>query len=163
MAGLTTMMEKTCILSVSHSENFIICAADPLESVGVDIEKMEKINFTEIAKECFTEIEIRMLHTTKDAEQLKQKFYEIWTLKECYLKYDGRGLNIPLQSFYFTWDSDTSYILHLLDGSHQHFKIPFFYNFVAVNYMISIATPRKFDEVKIKTISQDELSAYFGI
>ncbi len=65
--------------------------------VGVDIEKIRPIDFA-IAERFFTASEYRLLMDTAEQERL-QLFYTLWTLKESYIKFVGKGLSIPLDSF----------------------------------------------------------------
>lgn len=82
--------------NISHSGNWVVCAvADEL--VGIDVEFIKNINF-EIAKRFFTKDEYSDLIKQNPTNQLKY-FYLIWTLKESYIKADGRGLSLPLNSF----------------------------------------------------------------
>lgn len=82
--------------NVSHSGNVVVCAvADEL--VGIDVEYIKTIDF-DIAKRFFTKEEYSSL-MNQDPENQVKYFYLIWTLKESYIKADGRGLSLPLNSF----------------------------------------------------------------
>jgi len=83
--------------NISHSGEFVVCAIDD-KSIGIDIEQVKPIEYKEIAKNFFTVSEFEYI----DKEDLNfrlGKFYEIWTLKESYIKCCGKGLSIPLKSF----------------------------------------------------------------
>jgi 4'-phosphopantetheinyl transferase len=82
--------------NVSHSGDWVVCAVSD-ELVGIDVELVKTIDF-EIAKNFFTEDEYISLIKQESQNQLKY-FYQIWTLKESYIKADGRGLSLPLNSF----------------------------------------------------------------
>lgn len=53
-----------------------------------------------IAARFFTDREYRVL-LSKSGDALCRTFYTLWTLKESYIKAEGRGLSIPLDSFEF--------------------------------------------------------------
>lgn len=90
-------VSKTNIeFNVSHSGNWIVCGV-ALKKIGVDIERIEPIDFN-IVKHYFTEKEEADLYNLQP-ESRKAYFYELWTLKESYLKAQGIGLNIALNSF----------------------------------------------------------------
>lgn len=82
--------------NVSHSGNWAVCAvADKL--VGIDVEYIKSIDF-KIAERFFTNYEYDNLLKQDPKNQLRY-FYTLWTLKESYIKADGRGLSLPLDSF----------------------------------------------------------------
>lgn len=82
--------------NVSHSGDWVIGALSN-SMVGIDIEKIEPLEI-EIAKSVFSTLEYDDFITKKREEQLSY-FYDLWTLKECYVKVVGQGLSISLQSF----------------------------------------------------------------
>ena len=95
--------------SLSHSEYLACCvyASDPAGhamSVGCDVEKIKTANF-DIAERYFSPEENAFLKTLT-GEEKNTAFYRIWTLKESILKADGRGLNIPLNSFTIRFSAD---------------------------------------------------------
>lgn len=82
--------------NVSHSGQWIVCATD-CHPVGVDIERIGPACW-EVAERCFSQEEYRSLMEKKEAERASF-FYELWTLKESYVKQTGKGLSVPLASF----------------------------------------------------------------
>lgn len=83
--------------NISHSGRWIICATD-CKTIGIYIEKIGLINYRELAKNYFTNEECRFIFEKSASNQIRN-FYRIWTLKESYIKAEGRGLSIPLRSF----------------------------------------------------------------
>lgn len=80
--------------NISHSGEYVVCAVHDAE-VGVDIEKIGPFEL-QLAKGFFTEEEYKQV---LEAEDGLSSFYDIWTLKESYIKAIGKGLSIPLHSF----------------------------------------------------------------
>ncbi len=73
-------------VSVSHSNDMFVCliCAKP---VGVDIQHERNANRDRISKRYFTEAEQEYA-----AEEGTEGFFRIWTRKEAYAKYTGRGM-----------------------------------------------------------------------
>ena len=81
--------------NVSHTHNMIAVAVSN-NSVGVDVEKIKEID-TRIAKRFFTKQEFSYIEKFQDNRS--ERFFKIWTKKEAYIKYTGKGLSVPLNSF----------------------------------------------------------------
>lgn len=81
--------------NLSHTRDAIAVAVSN-GPVGVDIEKFRDANI-EIAKRFFTDGEASFI--TRNIIDTDKRFYEIWTKKEAYIKFIGKGLSIPLNSF----------------------------------------------------------------
>jgi len=81
--------------SISHSKDMVFVAISD-KKIGIDIEFIdEKINLN--IKKYFSKEDIETLENSKN---YLNTFFDIWTLKESYLKYLGEGLNKSLSSFY---------------------------------------------------------------
>ena len=80
--------------NISHSGNFAVCALNS-ETVGIDIEIIKKANL-KVAKRFFCPDEHEFI--TK-ANKINEAFYKIWTMKESFVKWEGKGLSTPLDSF----------------------------------------------------------------
>jgi 4'-phosphopantetheinyl transferase len=79
--------------NISHSGRWIVCAVD-CEPVGIDIEKIEPVDY-EIAKYYFSTEEVRFLMEKEGNERISY-FYDLWTMKESYVKHAGMGLSVPI-------------------------------------------------------------------
>ena len=79
--------------NISHSDRYVACViAD--EPVGIDIESIKNANL-HISERFFTSDE--KAYIMQDHQ--KHRFYEVWTKKESRMKWEGKGLYIPLSSF----------------------------------------------------------------
>lgn len=82
--------------NISHSGEWVLGAVHYLP-VGVDVEKIQPLDY-QLAARFFSEDEYLNLNN-KEGQAKLEYFYEIWTLKESYIKAVGKGLSIPLESF----------------------------------------------------------------
>ncbi len=82
--------------NISHSGSWIVLAQHPAD-VGVDVEMIRPVNLR-IAKRHFSATETADLLAQTTAER-PGYFFDLWTLKESYVKAIGTGLRIPLSSF----------------------------------------------------------------
>lgn len=89
--------------NTSHAGQWVVCAVHRLP-VGIDVERIQPIEF-DIAKRFFCQEEYQELMQREDTQRLSG-FYELWTLKEAYIKAVGKGLSIPLNSFFFQFRSE---------------------------------------------------------
>ncbi|MCT2347286.1 4'-phosphopantetheinyl transferase family protein [Niallia taxi] len=81
--------------NISHSGDWVVCAVDQ-SPVGIDVELVNTIDI-DLAYQFFTEKECEYIFSSNENRLFR--FYEIWTLKESYIKAVGQGLTIPLNSF----------------------------------------------------------------
>ncbi|WP_434476226.1 4'-phosphopantetheinyl transferase family protein [Bacillus mycoides] len=83
--------------NISHSGEWMVCGTAN-SNVGIDIEKVSEIEALKLANEFFSDEEFYDISSMNSDEQINY-FYDIWTLKESYIKTIGKGLYIPLNSF----------------------------------------------------------------
>lgn len=83
--------------NISHSDDFVVIATSKYH-VGIDIEKVKQINI-DIAKRFFTNKEYEYISSFQSEKEKEFAFYQLWTLKESYVKALGQGISIPLNSF----------------------------------------------------------------
>lgn len=79
--------------SISDSGDYWACAFAPRE-IGLDIQKIQKVKAERISKRFFHPLEVEWL-----TENGWDQFFRIWTRKESYIKYTGRGMSDGLNGF----------------------------------------------------------------
>lgn len=85
--------------NISHTDHMIVIAVTRHSEVGVDVEYLYRKNRTvDIAKAYFSATEFTQLQLLDENER-HRRFYDLWTLKEAYIKACGMGLSIPLDQF----------------------------------------------------------------
>jgi 4'-phosphopantetheinyl transferase len=84
--------------NISHSGKYVVCAIGGAP-VGIDVEMRRQRGFAEIAQRFFHAEENEHLKSFRAGDERAAAFADIWTMKESYIKRDGRGLAIPLASF----------------------------------------------------------------
>ncbi len=80
--------------NLSHSGSWVVAAVDSAP-VGIDVEQIKEVDIG-ISRSFFSDDEHRdlMNHSDKNAY-----FFTLWSLKESYIKNQGKGLSLPLDSF----------------------------------------------------------------
>lgn len=93
--------------NISHSEDIAACALSRQE-IGVDIEKIQPFRESVIRK-VLTDGEKDFLNRMgTDTVSRQEWFFRFWTLKESRIKHSGMGLSMPLDSFSFQYDLNSS-------------------------------------------------------
>ena len=91
------------IYNLSHSKDYVVLVyyfGDEAINLGIDIEPIrEHKNDRKVADRFFTEEERQYIFGEADSKSANEKFFEIWTMKESYLKMKGTGISVGLDSF----------------------------------------------------------------
>jgi 4'-phosphopantetheinyl transferase len=94
---------KRIAFNISHTDGLVIVGVTSRRALGVDVECMQRRAALEVAERFFSAPEVRALQRLPVQMQALQ-FWELWTLKESYVKARGMGLSIPLDQFAFHLD-----------------------------------------------------------
>jgi 4'-phosphopantetheinyl transferase len=87
--------------NLSHTDGMAICAVALDMEVGADVEDTQrKGNTLELVSHSFARAEAAALWALP-VERQRERFFELWTLKEAYIKARGMGLSLPLGDFAF--------------------------------------------------------------
>lgn len=90
---------KDVEFNLSHSGDFALVAVTRGRKVGIDVELIrEDIELENLARRNFSQRENQELMTLP-VEQQTLGFFNCWTRKEAYIKAQGLGLSLPLDSF----------------------------------------------------------------
>jgi 4'-phosphopantetheinyl transferase len=95
--------------NLSHKPGSITCLIGRDREVGVDVEDLaaSRKHLLDIADRFFSRSEAAALQELPAGQQLS-RFFELWTLKESYIKARGRGLSLGLSKFSFSPKGDTA-------------------------------------------------------
>lgn len=97
MAGLPVPLR----FNLSNVRTLAVCVVTRAIDAGIDVESLERSrDFLAIAGHYFAPAELRALRALPEEEQ-PRRFFELWTLKESYVKARGMGLSLPLEQFSF--------------------------------------------------------------
>jgi 4'-phosphopantetheinyl transferase len=106
--------------NVSHSNEWIACVIDE-KAIGIDVELMQEFDILEIARDFFT-FEEYYLILNADENMRRELFYDIWTLKESYIKALGKGLSVKLDSFSILKVNNAIYLETQMHHEQCYFK-----------------------------------------
>lgn len=84
--------------NLSHSGDWVLCGVGDIP-LGVDVEIVTDRNL-ELGERFYTSNEYNFI-LQQPLEKQAYSFFELWTLKESYVKAVGKGLSIPFNSFRF--------------------------------------------------------------
>lgn len=85
--------------NISHSQRYLTIVIANGTEVGVDIEELDRnIDPIAIAKSYFSPAEQKYL-VGLTSENFRSAFFEIWVIKEAYIKAVGKGFHMPLNAF----------------------------------------------------------------
>jgi len=90
-------------VNISHTGELVLCGVSLAGSVGVDVERHDRtLDDLALARRFFAPEEAATLEAVPAAGR-RRSFFELWTLKEAYVKACGRGLSMPLDHFAITF------------------------------------------------------------
>jgi 4'-phosphopantetheinyl transferase len=87
--------------NLSHADGMIVCLVARNLEVGVDVEDPARaVEYLNIGRRFFSAAEFAALASVPE-DGRGERFFELWTLKESYIKARGLGLSLPLSAFSF--------------------------------------------------------------
>lgn len=99
--------------NLAHSHGLALCALTCGKRVGVDLEQIRPMPDAEqIAERFFSPTELTALRQVTEAGK-PDAFFRCWTRKEAFIKADGQGLSMPLDSFDVSLDPQDARLLRL--------------------------------------------------
>lgn len=109
-------------INLSHSGSYVACVIGE-KSVGVDIECWKSRKRQELVIKRFHPQEKKLYEDTEEAER-ERLFYDLWVLKESFMKAEGSGLWIPLDSFYMeTLNKKSGIVKHERNSKNYYYKL----------------------------------------
>lgn len=139
--------------NLSHTEGMSVVAVSRHSRVGCDVESLNRSGLdVEIARRFFTPEESQEIVAHPPGRQIG-RLLSYWTLKEAYIKAEGQGLSMGLDSFYFSLQENQSPRLMLKSGAQQPSAMWQFKQIIlSGHYLISLAIePINGEEITIET------------
>lgn len=92
--------------NLSNARSLVACIVACDVDAGIDVEETDRaLEMLPIADHYFAAPELQALRQLPALQQ-PQRFFQLWTLKEAYIKARGMGLSLPLQQFWYGLESD---------------------------------------------------------
>lgn len=147
---------KNFHFNISHSGDWVVCAIDN-RPIGIDVEKIKKVDF-EIAKQFFSKMEYIEL-SKKTGNKKVAFFYDLWTLKESYIKAIGDGFSKEPDSFTITFGRQGPFI----ESPEEKNNLPKYYfkqYNIDKNYKMAVCSqnrefPGKANIIRFKELCED--------
>lgn len=139
--------------NLSHSGEYAICVYDRLP-VGVDLQII-KDTTPKHTKRILSETELDYL-LSLDEEERRTEFYNIWSVKESIVKWDGRGLRIPLTDLTVI---DKGQKVKEIDFERKKVYL-YFSDLLLPGYALSICSEKQILMERIQEIDTNFLTKY---
>ncbi|MDJ0649274.1 MAG: 4'-phosphopantetheinyl transferase superfamily protein [Xenococcaceae cyanobacterium MO_188.B19] len=130
--------------NISHSEDLALYSFNYQQQIGIDLEYLrENVDYASIAKRFFCDTEFQLISSCI-AEKQQQRFYQLWTAKEAYLKAIGKGLGGGLETSEIKLDQEDNIYLHSISNKPETASDWSLYNFIPeTNFVATIALSGK--------------------
>lgn len=101
--------------NITHTSDLVTLAVTRDRAIGIDTESLSRDALLDIADRYFAPAEYQDLRALPATDQ-PLRFFELWTLKESYIKARGMGLSIPLDRFAFDLRTPGRVSLSFVEG-----------------------------------------------
>ncbi|MFH1762006.1 MAG: 4'-phosphopantetheinyl transferase superfamily protein [bacterium] len=136
--------------NISHSGDWVAGVVDT-RPVGIDIQEKRPCNF-DIVKRFFSKSETEDFSKLNEPEK-RDYFYDLWTLKESYIKKTGKGFSMLLNSFTLRKKRKNYHLISSTIAEKGFFKI---YD-VFPKYKIAVCACNKLFPKQIKLLDLKDL------
>lgn len=130
--------------NISHSGQMALCAVSDYE-VGCDIEKISAAR-EDIAKRFYAPCEYEALMSRAQGPDRDEYFFKLWTLKESYIKFTGKGIGTGLETFAIKADDP----IEFLYGAEE---APCFAHYSGIEgYSLAVCSVKPIRNLHIETV-----------
>ncbi|SHI11944.1 4'-phosphopantetheinyl transferase superfamily protein [Butyrivibrio fibrisolvens DSM 3071] len=88
--------------SISHSGLYaavVVTDSSECDRIGIDIQAKDRKDILKIAKRFYTEFENDLIARAESDLEKEDIFYQIWSVKEAFIKCNGKGLSYGISNF----------------------------------------------------------------
>ena len=127
------------VFNLSHSQDMAVLAVGLQHPVGIDIETTtRKRSQIGIAERYFHPTEVAQLKQLADTEQRKY-FFQLWTLKEAFLKATGLGISCGLDKVAFNLQENSIQAELAPELNTKAEDWQFYQTFINMDYCVALA------------------------
>ncbi|EJS62886.1 4'-phosphopantetheinyl transferase family protein [Bacillus cereus] len=142
--------------NISHSNEWVVLIFSNVP-VGIDIEHIRLIDINTFQTVLSSE-ELKHLSILKKEDQLSY-FYNLWTLKESYVKTLGKGLSLPFNSFTIMKNSNDD--IKLFEDTNGDFWFKQYH--ICNDYSLSVCSKNKIFPKEIEFFSLSSLISQLSL
>lgn len=114
--------KENLFFNISRTSGMVCCLVSNIAECGVDLENNgRKVDFREVAQQVFTPQEIDYCFTSE--KETRKRFFQLWCLKEAYMKALGMGFNLDPLSFSFHIKNNKAVLVDKPDWQFQFYQI----------------------------------------
>jgi 4'-phosphopantetheinyl transferase len=124
--------------NLSHCQGLVGCAVTLGADIGLDMEDTHRKVNMDLAGRFFSPLDIRQLEQAGDTVAKQDRFVDLWTLKEAYVKAVGKGLSLGLDQFSFFFDQGIPKIRFAATGTADPGTWHFFTFTLLEHYKIAV-------------------------
>lgn len=142
--------------NLSSSKGVIALAVASNAQIGVDIEYLsEDIDVLNVSESVFSSTEIAELKALSPALRL-ERFYDLWTLKEAFVKALSFGLSMPLDTFSFRFTTDSNIKIDLNElSAFESLRWRFWQASLSPHHKLSIAIKAEYQDSRYSFITRE--------
>lgn len=143
-------LERKIFFNLSHTTDTVAVAISSHCELGVDIEKIRDLgnSYLNISQHFFTPQESTDIDSLPHYES-QLLFWKMWTLKEAYIKYRGKGLSLGLDCIEFD--------LKKKKPTSQYRGSPvYFFQWKIDNSLLALASPLISPQINIRPFSMQQ-------
>ncbi|MFV0363388.1 MAG: 4'-phosphopantetheinyl transferase family protein [Suipraeoptans sp.] len=146
-------LSESHVYNYSHSGNYVlVCIADKSNiMIGCDIEAKRQMDI-KVARRYYCDDEYSYVRSGNNKEEILNRFFRLWVLKESYMKAVRKGMGLSTKAFEIAFNGEDKPIL-----VKQPIEFPgrFYYKEFTCIEGINIAvcsTDGEFDDIKVKSL-----------
>lgn len=118
--GKPILNDQRVHFNLSHSDDGFCIALSSTSEIGIDLEKIRALDdLDQLIEANFTEKEEIYVRAVEN--RTLERFFQLWTVKESYLKYTGDGVRIDPKTIEFNCSQD-DFSISTVTGLMDHFS-----------------------------------------
>ncbi len=142
---------KELFFNYSHSGKWIFCGVSQ-KKIGVDVEKISETEVElDLAYRFFQFEEYCNINNSDQMNKVK-RFYDYWSSKESYMKWDGRGLGVSMSSFKVVFE-DSSILVRKNEETYDcHIEL----HEIDKNYVFATCISQKCEIENVRVVNMSD-------